>query len=322
MVLVDIAFSPDGETVATGSMFGEIVLWDPSNGEERYRLQSGLGSANGIAFSPDGALLVSGHDSGDILMWDLADPSSGPRQLSGHAEPVLALAFSRTGSVLASGGQDQRVSLWDVSGTGPLGTELVGPTGNDSAAIVFSPAGSVLASSTYGDGDVTIWDIAALEPSYELRRDDPRTPTALAFSPNGINLVGGGEGGAVTLWDPHRPIPTRPVARQPWRRRDRCRLQPRRHDGRVNRLGLHDPAVGCRESEAPWRPAHRTRGCLRRRVQPRWVDPRIEQFVGRHTHPLGRGDTRTTSRSARRPHCGRGERGLQSGRVHPCIRGR
>jgi RNA polymerase sigma factor (sigma-70 family) len=69
------SFSPDGGTLATGSLDGTVRLWEAASGRERRRLQ-GPGPAVGfrcVCFSPDGRLLASAGTDTAGLVWDLTD---------------------------------------------------------------------------------------------------------------------------------------------------------------------------------------------------------------------------------------------------------
>ena len=68
-VVRDLAFSPDGKTLATASYDHTIRLWDINRDEFRV-LRGHSAAVNGIAFSPDGSLLASLSDDGTIRVWN------------------------------------------------------------------------------------------------------------------------------------------------------------------------------------------------------------------------------------------------------------
>jgi WD40 repeat protein/tetratricopeptide (TPR) repeat protein len=75
-----VVFSPDGQSLASGYAFGEIILWDISNGMEIGALDTsvfgGRKSVYSLAFSPDGKTLASSAGAdGRIILWDV-DPES------------------------------------------------------------------------------------------------------------------------------------------------------------------------------------------------------------------------------------------------------
>ncbi len=67
-----VAFSPDGETIATGSNDNTIRLWDAQTGELLNVLEGHQGRINRLVFSPDSTWLVSGADDNTLRRWDVA----------------------------------------------------------------------------------------------------------------------------------------------------------------------------------------------------------------------------------------------------------
>ena len=67
-----VAFSPDGETLATGSDDDTICLWNPRTGEQIARLAGHTKHVYSVAFSPDGGVLASSAAWGDngIRFWN------------------------------------------------------------------------------------------------------------------------------------------------------------------------------------------------------------------------------------------------------------
>jgi tetratricopeptide (TPR) repeat protein len=67
-----VAFSPDGQTLASGSDDDSIILWTVASGQPLGKLLTGHNDeVNSVAFSPDGQTLASGSEDTTIRLWDL-----------------------------------------------------------------------------------------------------------------------------------------------------------------------------------------------------------------------------------------------------------
>jgi WD40 repeat protein len=67
-----VAFSPNGQHLATGGGDGVMQLWNPRTGALTRTLRGHDRAINAVAFSPDGRMLASGSDDGVLLrvLWN------------------------------------------------------------------------------------------------------------------------------------------------------------------------------------------------------------------------------------------------------------
>jgi len=98
--VASLAWSPDGELVATASVGGAIhVLW-AAHGAERTPLTGHPGGALAVAWSHDGQALASGGTDGAVRSWDRSTGSGATVALGGGW--VGDLAWSPRGAYLAA----------------------------------------------------------------------------------------------------------------------------------------------------------------------------------------------------------------------------
>ena len=185
------AFSPDSQTLATGSEDRQIKLWDVSAGQERLTIKAHNDSVRTVAFAPDGNRLVSVGLDDRARVWDV---KSGKQLL--EIESHAAAKFSPDGRLIAADSNKHLVKLWDAF-TGRELRSLRGHSGNP-RVIAFSPDGGRLAS-TGEDQTIRIWDV---ETGLELLalKGHSRSVSSLAFSRDGRVLVSGSKDRSVRLW--------------------------------------------------------------------------------------------------------------------------
>lgn len=109
----DIAFSSDGERLASASGDATIRVWDSATGTHTQTFTGHTGGVNSLAFSPDGRTLASGSVDKSIRLWDVPT-GTHKRTLTGHRGSVVSVAFSPDGSEMGSGCADGVAIIWDT----------------------------------------------------------------------------------------------------------------------------------------------------------------------------------------------------------------
>ncbi len=231
--VVALAFSPDGDKLASASFDQTAKLWDMSTGREIRDFKGHTAGLNNVAYSPDGKHLATASHDGTMKVWN-----TGGRQealaLRGHQAEVVSVAFSGDSKRLASLSADGSVKVWEPI-SGRLLLSLAWP---GVSRLGFRPASSSLLLGWASDGKVVkTWDIragqeTAIQPEHHglcnrspdgkwYWRWDGRVKIrdavtnkdkfllkvhgpnfyALAFSPDSKRLATASGGASLKLWD-------------------------------------------------------------------------------------------------------------------------
>ncbi len=178
-----VAWSPDGQLLATQGPAFTIRVWRVSTGQQIYALSGHSGSINSIAWSVDGNMLVSGSDDHTVRLWDTSSRTA-KYILQGHKDQVTCVAISSDSQLIASGSVDRSIRFWSVR-DGQLLKSL--STDQIVSTIAFSPDGRSLAAGVGNKAD--IFRVSDGIKMKSLDHDD--WINSLVFSPDGRFLATG-----------------------------------------------------------------------------------------------------------------------------------
>lgn len=237
--ILSLAFTPDGDRLASAALDGTVRLWQVSNGALLQDLESDkpitaltfdhdghilagsspLGSirlwrpddgaliqewnaeldAADITFTPDGQFLLWVTMDGTLQQWHVGNPEPITHILDGYLGVIDSLAFTNDGTLLASGSASGVLCLRRVKG-GELARSIRVEQQLPITRLSYSGDGQYLAVGLY-DGEIQIWRTSEMTLTQTLSGHDSAIQN-LVFSGDGNALVSASEDGS-NVWALH-----------------------------------------------------------------------------------------------------------------------
>ena len=193
-----VAFSPDGNTLASASWDQTVRLWNVETEQLLHTLTGHTDTVMSVTFSLDGQTLASGSWDGTIRLWN---PHTGKlkRTLTDDMGGVGSVVFSPDGKMLANGSADQTIRLWNTT-TWQVERILTGHT-HMVDVVAFSPDGNTLASGSR-DKTIRLWNPNTAKHT-KILTGHTNDVLRMVFSPDGGTLASGSLDGTIRLWNPH-----------------------------------------------------------------------------------------------------------------------
>ena len=205
-----IAFSPDGELIASGGPAGVIHLFrldgslaaDPIVAHKtRNSGLSGHGSGvTALAFSPDGDRLTSGGADGTIRLWR-RDGSAIGDPITDQKYGVLAIVYSPDGTQFAAGGNDGLLRVYHRDGTPAISPFIAHKHGISDLAV--SHQDNLIISKALVESTTRLWtwDGRPADPSVLAGNILGGFLGAVAASPQIDRIALGPVEGNIGLWN-------------------------------------------------------------------------------------------------------------------------
>jgi WD40 repeat protein/serine/threonine protein kinase len=198
-----VAFSLNGERIASAGNDGKIKIWDSRTRQIVQEFTAHDKAARSVAFHPDGRHLASTGADGWAKVWDLTTGQEvfrGPCDALRKFGAAYTVAFSPPDGQYLAAGSDGKVRVWIWMNNRPEAPDgsFSGPE-HDSIPVAFSRDGRLATRGTAQQG-VNLWDVKSEQLLLSLPVD--RHPvTSLAFDNDGRRLASASLGRNVRLWD-------------------------------------------------------------------------------------------------------------------------
>jgi WD40 repeat protein len=213
LAVTALAWSPDSKLLAVNAAKNAIQLWDSASLTltRTISTNSPEGYISGLDWSPDGKSLASarfrderelkGNEPDDyVVVWDI-NTGEALQVFSTLDSPAFCTAWSPDGHFLAAGTSWGQIYAWDFRTREVVARmELLGSDTGYYESIFWSPDGKYLVSST-PDRWVRVWQVSSHTQVHELAVSDLNGILAVAWSPNGAQIIAGRRDGSIVLLD-------------------------------------------------------------------------------------------------------------------------
>ncbi|MDV3002966.1 MAG: hypothetical protein N5P05_004621 (plasmid) [Chroococcopsis gigantea SAG 12.99] len=190
-----VAFSADGQRLATCDTSGESQIWDLTSAKQLNAFKTNLAWTWVVGFAADSAFVVTGGDDESVRLWNV-ETGECVRVFQGHSNTVNGLAFHPGGSMFATCSLDSTIRLWPLDSSAE--SRVIAEHAGRVWSVAFSPDSTTLIS---GSEDLTLklWDVRTLRclRTFEGHQSWVK---AVAFSPDGKTIASGSFDGVVKLW--------------------------------------------------------------------------------------------------------------------------
>ena len=153
--VMSVAFSPDGQWLASGSVGNTVRLWHAASGREIWSGREHKEGVNAVVFGPKGTWLASASSDSTVRIWDTATGKI-LQTLTSPRTAVSCVAVNFQKKLLALGSGSGHIDIWDADSLRPR----QGFPGHTTPvfSLAFSRDGNKLISCSRDD--VNIWEIS------------------------------------------------------------------------------------------------------------------------------------------------------------------
>ncbi|KAG2066809.1 WD40 repeat-like protein [Suillus decipiens] len=199
--VVGVAIFPDRCHMVTGSGDKTLCLWDLESGAMLKKMEGHRQGVRALAVSRDGQWIASGDAGGELIAWNRGESLIQPIKIHTYRVMIMSLDFSPDSTILASGSSDGTAILWNTKTWQAQGNPI--NCGSYLFCVRYSPSGEHLAIATINN--IQIYNAVTRECTTiaNLFGQESRSDWSIAWTPNGKQLVSGGnkDDPTIRIWD-------------------------------------------------------------------------------------------------------------------------
>jgi periodic tryptophan protein 2 len=202
-----VAFSPDGQLVATGGDDAKVKVWNTSSGFCFVTFNEHKAPVKAMEFAcgETGSAIITASLDGTVRAFDLARYRNFRTMRPPEPCQLLSLAIDGGGEVVCAGAMEPyEIYTWSLR-TGKLLDVLTGHNG-PVCSLAFSPLQPILASSSW-DKSVRVWE--PYKSTTPLETFPHRSEVlAVSFRPDAKELCCTTMDGTICMWDVENGTPS------------------------------------------------------------------------------------------------------------------
>lgn len=194
-----LAYSTDGQLVATGGDDGKVKIWNTVSGFCFVTFHEHTASVTGVVFNQNNKVVLSASLDGTVRAFDMNRYRNFRTFASPRPAQFACLALESSGEIVAAGSVNSfEIFVWSMQ-TGRLLEILAGHEGPISS-LAFSPNQALLYSASW-DKTVKIWDVYSQSSAKETLPVGSDV-LAVAARPDGKEIAVASLDGQLTFWQP------------------------------------------------------------------------------------------------------------------------
>jgi len=192
-----LAFSPAGDTLATGSADKSVKLWNTSKMTETAVLRSKTHAISAICFSPDNDLLLQCTTDNKLAMYRIKNNMKQILTFMAHTDLITGARFSYSKKLAITSSMDNTLKFWDFN-SGDI--KNVVNTYSKVYDMHLSRSEATLVSG-HEDKSIRLWNAKTRESIYKFDEAHSDVVCCVRFTPDENYLVSASIDNTLKIWD-------------------------------------------------------------------------------------------------------------------------
>ncbi|GLU00176.1 hypothetical protein SLE2022_175610 [Rubroshorea leprosula] len=199
-----LAFSSDGQQLASGGFDGLVQIWG-SSGNLIHRFDGPGGGIEWVRWHPRGHLILAGSEDCTVWMWN-ADTGAYLNMYSGHGASVTCGDFTPDGKTICTGSDDASLRIWNPKSGESVHVVKGHPYHTEGLTCLAISSDSTLALTGSKDGSVHIVNISTGKVVSSLASHTDSVE-CIGFAPSSPWAATGGMDCKLIVWDLQHSMP-------------------------------------------------------------------------------------------------------------------